>query len=635
MQHSRQSRDTWTQPTWQGLLGDFGKPIIPLWWAEALPQVPFTTYYAKKGKHTFRTCSMRDEVLDPVLSIIGVNINWEKTFTSIGINVEHLRDDFLDASIGDPSHVTPSTFVGSDLPLHISYVDKFRELGLDDQPILEIAAIPIQYFLENEFMWIEIADLSYILTHGVGHMFGLLASRVVHPAQNIEEAAKNIIDELWLRDGGRLDDQRLEIIIHRFGIGARIETLDEIGSRLGVTRERVRQIESRFTSFYAQRRWPIPASVQEVIEGIIESDSSEIFEKLTELELSDGSVTWNRFMLVRLLKAYGRSDLIESISGLGEILDLDSELVSEIRRHRSPIGFFDLRTFKNKSGELEHPDKVFKYVQYVYGNPVRSGDVALAGDARGTQTQGAVEKQFAVCSEISGQELVEGIDRVRRNRGYVPLPPASTVIDLLKQAGSILETNPGFYTGTAAEIDGDLKLFLINAIRDSPGGVISQPELFRLAVSEGFNTSSLVLYLTYEPMIRKFEGGLIRLVGTIPSAESIEDAKRAGQLQTEKGTIDFTVGKNGSILVTCALGTTNLNSGVLLPSAALRAILDKDGYEIYCCSESNFNGRIKLSASLWYGFQPMFNHMRHDHGITDGDIVSFSLNKGKMLITSW
>lgn len=599
-----------------------------------MPQVQFTTYFAKKGKHLFRTCSMRDEVLDPILSY-GVNINWEKTFASIGINVEHLRDDFLDASIGDPSHITHSTFVGSDLPLHILYVEKFRELGLDDHPILEIAAIPIQYFLENELTWIEIADLSYILTHGVGHMFGLLASRVVNPAQNIEEAAKNIIDELWLRDGGRLDDQRLEIIIHRFGIGARIETLGEIGSRLGVTRERVRQIESRFTSFYAQRRWPIPASVQEVIEGIIESDSSEILENLTELELSDGSVTWNRFMLVRLLKAYGRSDLIESISGLGEILDLDSELVNEIRRHRSPIGFFDLRTFKNKSGELEHPDKVFKYVQQIYKYAFRSGDFALAGGSKGTQAQGAVEKQFAVSSEISGQELIEGIDRVRRNRGYVALPPTSTVIDLLKQAGSMHETKPGYFTGAAGEIDGDLKLFLVNAIKNSPGGVVSQPELFRLAVAEGFNTSSLVLYLTYEPMIRKFEGGLIRLVGAIPSPKSIEDAKRAAKLQTEKGSIDFAIAKDGSILVACVLGTSNLNSGVLSPSSALRAILDKDGYDITCCDDSNFNGRLSLSSTLWYGFQPLLNHMRHDHGITEGDKVSFSLNKGKMLITSW
>jgi len=635
MRLSRRSKDTWTQPTWQGLLGDFGKPIIPLWWAESLPQIQFTTYFVKKRDHDHRTCSLREEVQDPLLSTPGISINWEKTFTSIAINVEHHRDDFLDASIGDPSHIIGSSLLGSDLPLQISYVEKFAQIGLEDYSISEISAIPIQHFLENDFSWLEVADLSYVLSHGIGHIFGLLSSHEMNPIQNLEESATNIVDELWLRDGGRLDEQRLEIIKHRFGIGSRIETLDAIGSRLGVTRERVRQIESRFTKYYAERRWPISSSMKEVIEDIIDNDSSEILENVVDLDLSNGSIDWDRIMFVNLLQAYGRFDLINSISGLGEMLDLNSELVSAIRKHRSPIGFFDLRTFENDSGEFEHPDKVFKYVQQVYGNPVRSGDVALVGDARGTQAQGAVEKQFAVCSEISGHELVEGIDRVRRNRGYVPLPPASTVIDLLKQAGSILETKPGFYTGAAAEIDGDLKLFLVNAIRDSPGGVISQPELFRLAVSEGFNTSSLVLYLTYDPMIRKFEGGLIRLVGTIPSAESIEDAKRAGQLQTEKGTIDFTVGKNGSILVTCALGTTNLNSGVLSPSAALRAILDKDGYDIYCCSESNFNGRIKLSATLWYGFQPMFNHMRHDHSVVDGDVVSFVLSNGELRISSW
>jgi hypothetical protein len=566
---------------------------------------------------------------------MGVQMNWEKTFASIAVNIEHRRNDFLDASIGDPGHVTRSSLFGSDLPLHTSYVEKFSQLGLDDFSIAEVSAIPIQYFLENEFSWREVADLSYILNHGVGHIFGLLAAHEQYPFQNLEEAAKNIVDELWQRDGGRLDYQRLEIITHRLGIGSQIETLDAIGSRLGVTRERVRQIESRFTHFYAERRWPISSSMQEVIEGIINSDSSEILASLIDLDLSDGSVDWDRLMFVRLLTAYGRSDLIRSIEGLGELLPLDSELTSEVRRHRNPIGFMDLRTFVNKSGELEDPEKVFKYAQQTYKYVFRSGDFALAGDARGTQAQGAIEKQFAVCSEISGQELIDGIDRVRRNRGYLPLPPTNVTLDLLKQAGAIHETRSGFYSGASAEIEGDLKLFLVNTIKNSPGGVVSQPELFRRAVTEGFNTSSLVLYLTYEPMIRKFEGGLIRLAGATPSLDSIEDAKRAAILQTEKGSLDFTVSKGGSILVTCALGTANLNSGVLSPSSALRAILDGDGYEIDCCDNSNFNGRINLSSTSWYGFQPLFNHMRHEHEISDGDVISFSLENGMMKISSW
>jgi hypothetical protein len=72
-----------------------------------------------------------------------------------------------------------------------------------------------------------------------------------------------------------------------------------------------------------------------------------------------------------------------------------------------------------------------------------------------------------VCSEISGEELVEGIDRVSRNRGYGNLPPTPIILDLLQQAGTIKQTRPGYFTGNAGEIDSPLKIFIVNAIKDS------------------------------------------------------------------------------------------------------------------------------------------------------------------------
>jgi hypothetical protein len=230
---------------------------------------------------------------------------------------------------------------------------------------------------------------------------------------------------------------------------------------------------------------------------------------------------------------------------------------------------------------------------------------------------------------------VEGIDRVSRNRKYGPLPPTPVVLDLLVKAGTIAEVKPGLFTGSGKEIEGELKKFLVEAIKNSPGGVANQPELFRQAVLEGFNTSSLVLYLTYDPMIRKFNNGLIRLAGSKPTQQAIEDARKAAELQTEKGSVSFLATNRGQINVLCILGTVNLNSGVLSPPSSLRDILDPEGYSILCCDDSNFDGQLKLSGSLWYGFQPLFNHIRHEHGIKDGEPLSFTLNNGEMKVTSW
>ena len=54
----------------------------------------------------------------------------------------------------------------------------------------------------------------------------------------MQEAVKGML--------GRLDDRERRIIVSRYGInGASEQTLEQLGKELGITKERVRQIESR------------------------------------------------------------------------------------------------------------------------------------------------------------------------------------------------------------------------------------------------------------------------------------------------------------------------------------------------------------------------------------------------------
>ena len=56
--------------------------------------------------------------------------------------------------------------------------------------------------------------------------------------KRMQEAVKGML--------GRLDDRERQIIISRFGLGGASEqTLEQLGRELGITKERVRQIESR------------------------------------------------------------------------------------------------------------------------------------------------------------------------------------------------------------------------------------------------------------------------------------------------------------------------------------------------------------------------------------------------------
>ena len=62
------------------------------------------------------------------------------------------------------------------------------------------------------------------------------------PAEMISDDTRGTEVRKWL---GRLEDNERDIVKLRFGIDAESETLDTIGKRFGVTRERIRQIELR------------------------------------------------------------------------------------------------------------------------------------------------------------------------------------------------------------------------------------------------------------------------------------------------------------------------------------------------------------------------------------------------------
>jgi RNA polymerase primary sigma factor len=62
------------------------------------------------------------------------------------------------------------------------------------------------------------------------------------PAEMISNDTRGACVRQWL---GRLEDNERDIVKLRFGIDAESETLDTIGKRFGVTRERIRQIELR------------------------------------------------------------------------------------------------------------------------------------------------------------------------------------------------------------------------------------------------------------------------------------------------------------------------------------------------------------------------------------------------------
>ncbi len=56
-----------------------------------------------------------------------------------------------------------------------------------------------------------------------------------------QEQSREVIRKLL----GRLDDREQTIVVRRFGLAGDKQTLVEVGRELGISKERVRQLESR------------------------------------------------------------------------------------------------------------------------------------------------------------------------------------------------------------------------------------------------------------------------------------------------------------------------------------------------------------------------------------------------------
>jgi RNA polymerase nonessential primary-like sigma factor len=61
------------------------------------------------------------------------------------------------------------------------------------------------------------------------------------PVESLQEDEMNSNMDEWL---GQLNDKQREVVERRFGLhGHTVSTLEEVGQEIGVTRERVRQIQ--------------------------------------------------------------------------------------------------------------------------------------------------------------------------------------------------------------------------------------------------------------------------------------------------------------------------------------------------------------------------------------------------------
>ncbi len=145
---------------------------------------------------------------------------------------------------------------------HVTQTEEFFGLVSDGNMSLIRAAEKFDYARGNKFStyasWAIMKNFARTIPHEFKHrdrfrtssdeMF--VGTEDLRPGQYEQESAQRLREMQIGKILSRLDEREQQIIISRFGLGHRAEprTLKEVGAQMGVTKERIRQIEARALS---------------------------------------------------------------------------------------------------------------------------------------------------------------------------------------------------------------------------------------------------------------------------------------------------------------------------------------------------------------------------------------------------
>lgn len=423
-------------------------------------------------------------------------------------------------------------------------------------------------------------------------------------------------------------------LIRRRGWGAKKATLEELGEERGITRERMRQIFATVDKRLGERRWPLSPAVETVALRLLRDDPDVLDSG--QWTLNDHEPGWTEESLFDLLACIGHPELGAKVreSWSASQKRPAASTVPIVRAHRDRLGFLDLAILAKDSFIAATGHDPLELIRWVYPRVARDDDFVLSGTESATPAERIAGQQFFVTETLTPSELREGLVRVSRKRSQ-PLPPPEKSLVALLAAFGALSYEGELVSGPASPLDaGSVQMWLYERIESSPGGVIHSEEIVRAAIRDGKNLSSVMNYVSYEPIVRRVDSGsgLIRLVGRTVAPEAANLASRIAAAQRRQTLISIAA-ESDAVQVALEVGSSLLKNGNLNLQPEVIAIWPHDGALVRCCCGREFNGRRKVrSGGLVTGWQTPLVHLALEHGLQEGDTVSMRLQDGMLSI---
>jgi transcriptional regulator with XRE-family HTH domain len=454
-------------------------------------------------------------------------------------------------------------------------------------------------------------------------------------ARTLAEFDKYFVESLQLFVFTKANE--LEVILHRAEWSHfSKQTLEEIGTRLGITRERVRQIESK----QKHAAYPITDEIYilNLINHIFITSTSyeEYFEQFNDFEPTY-YLNISPLRFVSLAIFLGKYSLAERLSNQIETwnlkqAELDSVKVS-ITKHRNQLGLIDLFSTSVSQGIGE--ESIYKIIKEVYPRSMRVNNLVLARTERlNTIFESTIYRQLLVSPTIPLIEVKVGLERIAKYRGQELIGHPSDVFELIER----LAGNPCNKDKLQEHLVSAIKLsnheqWLVSLFTESKMGILHRDEVTEAAIEDGVAIGSVNQYLSTSPILRPHSKGFYSLVNQKVAISDLnlcieqfsnKSNPALHKLISEKGINYFHVTPNLALIA----------SGALIANNQEKIFFGKSIYSVSCsCNQLSSNQKVRVTSDgFLIGLSSLLHHGIQKHSFGINSSLKMKIDNDQQLI---
>ncbi len=434
-----------------------------------------------------------------------------------------------------------------------------------------------------------------------------------------------------------------QIVTARLGLdGEDPITLEEVGQKMGITRERVRQIEAK-TIKKIKNYLPIWTPVLDKAIKII-SKYSLIHENKLQMVLLKEKVVAERFSIKSIQKiaeVFSRNIRIEfdaetKLVGSNELIQYVPKILGVIIRLIDHWGALNI---DNVVLKLEQ-DGIKVNSQHLVEILEINKDICWLDDdkkwfwikTRNSRNRvlNSIEKIMSVAGEINLGDLRNGTGRSNRMHG-VRLP-SKILLSLCLSSGKYIELEGKRIGGInlpdwGETLTGVEKTLVEILFRN--GFVMKREKLEEAAISSGINKSTFYVYLGYSPVIQRYAHGVYGLRGASINAAKVKSLIPQ-LIRKGKSIQDYGFTDSGNPWIGFKMSRSSTASGVLgSPSSFSRYIIGS--YKLITETKEVVGTLVVKSNNMW-GLSPFFRTW----GVESGDyiVLEFKKSNDTVLVTA-